>query len=44
MLSGNIRDFNGFLTTDIEKEIFISTRFFSKVAKDEVTTLRKKLI
>lgn len=42
--SGDIRDFRGSLTTDIEKGIFITTGSFSKVAKDEATTPGKKQI
>lgn len=42
--SGDIRDFRGSLTTDIEKGIFITTGSFSKAAKDEATTLGKKQI
>ena len=42
--SGDIRDFRGSLTTDIEKGIFITTGSFSKAAKDEATTPGKKQI
>lgn len=42
--SGDIRDFRGSLTTDIEKGIFITTGTFSKAAKDEATTPGKKQI
>ena len=42
--SGDIRDFRGSLTTDIEKVIFITTGSFSKAAKDEATTPGKKQI
>lgn len=42
--SGEIRDFRGSLTTDIEKGIFITTGSFSKAAKDEATTPGKKQI
>lgn len=42
--SGDIRDFRGSLTTDIEKGIFITTGSFSKAAKDEATTPGKKRI
>lgn len=42
--SGDIRDFRGLLTTDIEKGIFITTGSFSKAAKDEATTPGKKQI
>lgn len=42
--SGDIRDFRGPLTTDIEKGIFITTGSFSKAAKDEATTPGKKQI
>ena len=42
--SGDIRDFRGSLTTDIEKGIFITTGSFSKTAKDEATTPGKKQI
>lgn len=42
--SGDIRDFRGSLTTDIEKGIFITTGSFSKAAKDEATTPEKKQI
>lgn len=42
--SGDIRDFRGSLTTDMEKGIFITTGSFSKVAKDEATTPGKKQI
>lgn len=42
--SGDIRDFRGSLTTDVEKGIFITTGSFSKAAKDEATTPGKKQI
>lgn len=42
--SGDISDFRGSLTTDIEKGIFITTGSFSKAAKDEATTPGKKQI
>lgn len=42
--SGDIRDFRGSLTTDIEKGISITTGSFSKAAKDEATTPGKKQI
>lgn len=42
--SGDIRDFRGSLTTDMEKGIFITTGSFSKAAKDEATTPGKKQI
>lgn len=42
--SGDIRDFRGSLTTDIEKGIFITTGSFSKAAKDEATTPGKMQI
>lgn len=42
--SGDIRDFRGSLTTNIEKGIFITTGSFSKAAKDEATTPGKKQI
>ena len=42
--SGDIRDFRGSLTTDIEKGIFITPGSFSKAAKDEATTPGKKQI
>ena len=42
--SSDIRDFRGSLTTDVEKGIFITTGSFSKAAKDEATTPKKKQI
>lgn len=44
MSAGDIRDFRGSLTTDIEKGIFITTGSFSKAAKEEATTSGKKQI
>lgn len=42
--AGDIRDFRGSLTTDIEKGIFITTGTFSKAAKDEASKPGKQQI
>ena len=42
--AGDIRDFRGSLTTDIEKGVFITTGTFSKAAKEEASNLGKQQI
>jgi restriction system protein len=42
--AGDIRDFRGSLTTDIEKGIFITTGTFSKAAKEEAAKAGKQQI
>jgi restriction system protein len=42
--AGDIRDFRGSLTTDIEKGIFITTGTFSKAAKEEASKPGKQQI
>lgn len=42
--AGDIRDFRGSLTTDIEKGVFITTGTFTKAAKDEASNPGKQQI
>jgi len=42
--AGDIRDFRGSLTTDIEKGVFITTGSFSKAARDEASNPGKQQI
>lgn len=42
--AGDIRDFRGSLTTDIEKGVFITTGTFSKAAKEEASNPGKQQI
>lgn len=42
--AGDIRDFRGSLTTDIEKGVFITTGTFTKAAKEEASKLGKQQI
>lgn len=42
--AGDIRDFRGSLTTDIEKGVFITTGIFSKAAKEEASNPGKQQI
>ncbi len=42
--AGDIRDFRGSLTTDIEKGVFITTGTFSKAAKEEASNSGKQQI
>ena len=42
--AGDIRDFRGSLTTDIEKGVFITTGTFTKAAKEEASNLGKQQI
>lgn len=42
--AGDIRDFRGSLTTDIEKGVFITTSTFTKAAKDEASNPGKQQI
>lgn len=42
--AGDIRDFRGSLTTDIEKGVFITTGTFTKAAKEEASNPGKKQI
>ena len=42
--AGDIRDFRGSLTTDIEKGVFITTGTFTKAARDEASNAGKQQI
>lgn len=42
--AGDIRDFRGSLTTDIEKGVFITTGVFTKAARDEASNAGKQQI
>lgn len=42
--AGDIRDFRGSLTTDIEKGVFITTGSFTKAAKEEASNPGKQQI
>lgn len=42
--AGDIRDFRGSLTTDIEKGVFITTGSFTKAARDEASNAGKQQI
>lgn len=42
--AGDIRDFRGSLTTDIEKGVFITTGTFTKAAREEASNARKQQI
>lgn len=42
--AGDIRDFRGALTTDIEKGIFITTGTFTKAAREEASNVGKQQI
>lgn len=42
--AGDIRDFRGSLTTDIEKGVFITTSTFTRAAKEEATNPGKRQI
>ena len=44
MGAGDIRDFRGSLTTDIEKGVFITTGTFTKAAKEEASNPGKQHI
>ena len=44
MPAGNIRDFRGSLTTDIEKGVFITTGTFTKAAREEASNAGKQQI